>query len=200
MGFDFQEKGVWLARHLLPHEPVLRARLRRMNIGGLEVDDVIQEVYARIVSLPSVETIQYPLQYAMRAATAIVIDHVRHARVIPINAMENLDQLEVCSPDAGPDRQLEFREEIAAVAALLAELPERTRTILITRRVEGLSQLETAKRLGISVKTVEKHMAQGVAALMTLFGRGGKSTLRTSIGAGQSKIRIYDKKTRPPRD
>jgi RNA polymerase sigma-70 factor (ECF subfamily) len=151
-----------------------------MFIHGLEVDDVIQEMYARIVSQPSLEAIKYPRQYAFQTATAIVIDHLRRSRVISINAAGSLDQLEISAPEASPEQQLEFREEIAAVAQLLALLPERTREVLIMRRVEGLSQQETADKLGISVKTVEKHMAQGVAALMALFGRGGKSSPQPS--------------------
>ncbi|HEX4177739.1 MAG TPA: sigma-70 family RNA polymerase sigma factor [Rhizomicrobium sp.] len=180
MEIDFQEKARWLARHILPYEPMLRSRLRRMFIHGLEVDDVIQEMYARIVSQPSLEAIKYPRQYAFQTATAIVIDHLRRSRVISINAAGSLDQLEISAPEASPEQQLEFREEIAAVAQLLALLPERTREVLIMRRVEGLSQQETADKLGISVKTVEKHMAQGVAALMALFGRGGKSSPQPS--------------------
>lgn len=180
MEIDFQEKARWLARHILPYEPMLRSRLRRMFIHGLEVDDVIQEMYARIVSQPSLEAIKYPRQYAFQTATAIVIDHLRRSRVISINAAGSLDQLEISAPEATPEQQLEFREEIAAVAQLLALLPERTREVLIMRRVEGLSQQETADKLGISVKTVEKHMAQGVAALMALFGRGGKSSPQPS--------------------
>lgn len=180
MEIDFQEKARWLARHILPYEPMLRSRLRRMFIHGLEVDDVIQEMYARIVSQPSLEAIKYPRQYAFQTATAIVIDHLRRSRVISINAAGSLDQLEISAPEATPEQQLEFREEIAAVAQLLALLPERTREVLIMRRVEGLSQQETADKLGISVKTVEKHMSQGVAALMALFGRGGKSTPQPS--------------------
>lgn len=175
MEIDFQEKAHWLARHILPYEPMLRSRLRRMFIHGMEVDDVIQEMYARIVSQPSLEAIKYPRQYAFQTATAIVIDHLRRSRVISINAAGSLDQFEISAPEASPEQQLEFREEIAAVAKLLALLPERTREVLILRRVEGLSQQETAQRLGISIKTVEKHMSQGVAALMALFGRGGKS-------------------------
>ena len=159
---------------------MLRSRLRRMFMHGMEVDDVIQEMYARIVSQPSLESIKYPRQYAAQTAMAIVIDHLRRSRVISINAAGSLEQLEISAPDASPEQQLEFRDEIAAVAGLLAQLPERTRDVLIMRRVEGLSQQETADRLGISVKTVEKHMAQGVAALMALFGRGGKNSPQPS--------------------
>ena len=177
---DFREKGRWLARNLLPHEPLIRARLRRIHIYGLEIDDIIQETYARIVSLPSFETIRYPKQYAIQTATSIIIDHIRHSRVISIKSSGNLEQLEITSPEAGAEAQLEFREEIAEVARALASLPKTTRETLILRRVEGLSQQETADRLGISVKTVEKHMARGVLTLMELFGRGGKSRTHSS--------------------
>lgn len=197
MEIDFQEKARWLARHILPYEPMLRARLRRMFIHGMEVDDVVQEMYARIVSQPSLEAIKYPRQYAFQTATAIMIDHLRRSRVISINAAGNLDQLEISTPEATPEQQLEFREEIAAVAQLLALLPERTREVLILRRVEGLSQQETAQRLGISIKTVEKHMSQGVAALMALFGRGGKTVPHPST---PRRTDNHDYKTLPTGD
>jgi RNA polymerase sigma factor (sigma-70 family) len=197
MEINFQEKARWLARHILPYEPMLRSRLRRMFIHGMEVDDVIQEMYARIVSQPSLEAIKYPRQYAFHTATAIVIDHLRRSRVISINAAGNLDHLEISAPDASPEQQLEFREEIAAVAQLLALLPERTREVLILRRVEGLSQQETAQRLGISIKTVEKHMSQGVAALMALFGRGGKTSPHPST---PKRTDDHDYKTLPSGD
>jgi RNA polymerase sigma factor (sigma-70 family) len=186
MGQDFREKGRWLARNVLPHEPVIRARLARLQLYGLEIDDIIQETYARIVSLSSLDLIRYPRQYAIQVATAIIIDHMRHTRVISISASGSLEQLDVSSPEAGPEKQLEFREEITQVAHFLATLPPITRETLILRRVEGLSQQETARRLGISVKTVEKHMARGVLMLMDLFGRGGKIRSRPSMDREQA--------------
>jgi len=177
---DFRERGRWLARNLLPHEPLIRARLKRVYVHGLEIDDIIQETYARIVSLPSLDSIRQPRQYAIQTATSIIIDHVRHSRVISINSTGDLDHLDVVTPEPNPEEQLEFRQEIAEIAKALAALPEKCRETLILRRIEGLSQQETAQRLGISVKTVEKHMARGVLMLMDLFGRGGKSRTHSS--------------------
>lgn len=194
---DIQEKARWLSRHILPHEPLLRSRLRRMFIYGLEIDDVIQEMYARIVSQPSLEAIKHPFQYAAQTATAIIIDHMRRSRVISINAAGTLEQLEISTLEASPEQQLEFREEIAAVAKSLAQLSERTREVLILRRIEGLSQQETADKLRISVKTVEKHMALGIAALMSSFGRGGKPGRQPSVNP-RNEANAH--KTYPPRD
>lgn len=152
-------------------------------------------MYARIASLPSLDAIKSPLQYASQTATAIVIDHMRRSRVISINAAGTLEQLEISAPEASPEQQLEFREEIAIVAQSLAQLPERTREVLLLRRVEGLSQQETAEKLHISIKTVEKHMASGVAALVTWFGRGGKPARQPDLRKDEN-----DYKTKPARD
>lgn len=185
---DFRERGRWLARNLLPHEPLIRARLKRIYVHGLEIDDIIQETYARIVSLPSLDSIRQPRQYAIQTATSIIIDHVRHSRVISINSTGDLDHLDVVTPEPNPEEHLEFRQEIAEIAKALATLPEKCRETLILRRVEGLSQQETAQRLGISVKTVEKHMARGVLMLMALFGRGGKFRTHSSKPAEQEYL------------
>jgi RNA polymerase sigma-70 factor (ECF subfamily) len=47
----------------------------------------------------------------------------------------------------------------------LLELPERTRTIFVLRRMEGLRYQDIAQRLGISLSLVEKQMARAVAYL-----------------------------------
>jgi len=73
-----------------------------------------------------------------------------------------------------------FQEEIQEIANALAQLPTACRETMILRRIEGLSQKETAQRLKISEKTVEKHMARGVWMLIDIFGHGGKSKVRTS--------------------
>jgi len=180
MNKDFRERGSWLARNVLPHESLIRARLRHIHVQGLDIDDVIQEMYARILSVPSLESIRYPRQYAIQTARSVIIDYMRHSRVVSIISSGSLEQLNIAVPEASTEERLEFQEEIRAVASALAQLPTLCRETLILRRVEGLSQKETAQRLKISEKTVEKHMSRGVWMLMEWFGRGGKSRVRTS--------------------
>jgi RNA polymerase sigma factor (sigma-70 family) len=175
MAADFRERGRWLARNVLPHEPLIRARLRHIRVHDLEIDDIIQEMYARILSTPSLEAIRFPRQYAIRAAKSVVIDHMRHSRVVSIVSSGSLEQLDVATQEVNTEQRLEFQEDIQDIATALAQLPTNCRETLILRRIEGLSQRDTAQRLGISEKTVEKHMARGVWMLMDLFGRGGKT-------------------------
>jgi RNA polymerase sigma factor (sigma-70 family) len=177
---DFRERGRWLARNVLPHEALVRARLRDMCLYDLDIEDVLQEMYARLLTLGSLESIRFPRQYALLTARAIVVDHIRHSRVVSITSSGNLDMLQVAAPEANGEECVEFREEVRAVNSALDQLPKMCRETLLLRRVEGLSQKDVAKRLNISEKTVEKHMANGVRMLIKLFGRGGKPRAHTS--------------------
>lgn len=180
MSLSAQERTEWLARNVLPHEPLVRDRLRRVYAANLDVDDVIQEMYARILAAPSLETVRYPRQYAIQTARGIVIDHLRRSRVVAIDACENLEELDVEFPETNTEERLGFRGEIQEVASALAQLPQTCRETLILRRVEGLSQRETAQRLGVTEKAIENQMARGVAMLVKVFGRGGKPRAHSS--------------------
>lgn len=180
MSLSTELRTQWLANNVLPNEPLIRARLARVYMGGLDVDDVIQEMYARILSSPALETIRYPRQYAIQTAKGIIIDHFRRSRVVSIISCESLEQLDIAEPEGSAEERLEFQGEIQEVANALAHLPETYRETLILRRVNGLSQRETAQRLGITEKMAEYYLAKGVMMLTKLFGRGGKPRSRSS--------------------
>lgn len=184
MTLSNQERTQWLARNVLPHEALVRARLKRAYVADLDIDDVIQEMYARILSAPGIESIRYPRQYAIQTARGIIIDHIRRSRVVSIISGESLEQLEVALPEVSAEERMEFRDEILEVAGALAQLSEDCRETLIMRRVEGLSQKETAQRLGVTEKVVENNLAKGVLMLIKVFGRGGKARARSSNNKG----------------
>jgi RNA polymerase sigma-70 factor (ECF subfamily) len=57
-----------------------------------------------------------------------------------------------------PEAQTASRDELAATARALAELPSTLKEVLILRTIEGLNQQDTAKALGISAKAVETRL------------------------------------------
>lgn len=175
------ERALWLARHVLPHEPALRAWLRGRRVADLEVDDIVQETYARLASAESVEGVRNARTYAFQTAYSVIMTHLRRSRVVSIRAVADIDQLGTAADGPSPEDEAVDRDELHHLAQAIAALPEKVRDVFSLRRIEGLSQRQVAVRLGIAESTVEKHMAKSFRLLMDRFGRGGKA------GPGASK-------------
>lgn len=187
------ERALWLGRYVLPHEPQLRAWLRRRRLGGLEVDDIIQETYSRLMAADSVSHIQDAKSYAFQVAGSVVIDALRRMKVISIFSVPELDQLETASQEPSPERQAIDRDELHRLAGMIATLPGKVRDVFILRRVHGLSQNEVARRLGLAESTVEKHMAKGFLIMLEQYQHGGNAPLHPSkSGPRQDRTSRFD--------
>jgi RNA polymerase sigma factor (sigma-70 family) len=176
------ERALWLARHVLPHEPALRAWLSHKHVVGLDIDDIVQETYARLAAIDTVANVRNPKTYAFQTAHSIILTHLRRSRVVSIRAVEDVELYAGPSDEASPERQLSDREELHRIAQAIAALPEKVRAVFTLRRVEGLSQREVAQKLNLSESTVEKHMGKGLRLMMDWLGRGGISQGGASKG------------------
>ena len=193
MGQYSDERAIWLGRNVLPHEPALRAWLRRRRLEGLEIDDVIQETYTRLIGADSVAHIRDAKSYAFQIAGSVVVDHLRRLKVVSFASVSDLDQLDMPSDEPSPERQVIDREELHRLAQFIAALPVRVRDVFTLRRVYGLSQREVADRLGIAESTVEKHMARGFLLMLEQLGHGGNDPAQaSSLALGKFGIRGRD--------
>ena len=169
-----QDRAAWLARNVLPHEAALRAWLRQKYTLGIEVDDIVQETYAILAALESVDEIRNPRSYAFQTAHSLILAHLRRSKIVSIRSASDLELVGAMSDTPSPEQVAEDRDELARVAQALRDLPPKVREVFILRRVQGLSQRETAERLGITENSVEKRISQGIRVLLAAFGRGGK--------------------------
>jgi RNA polymerase sigma-70 factor (ECF subfamily) len=174
------ERALWLSRFVLPHEPALRAWLRRNRIAGLDIDDVVQETYAKLAALESVAEVRDPRTYTFQTAHSVVLTYIRRARIVPIRAAVDMDELDAAEYELSLEREWEGRDELRRLGEVIDALPDKCREVFILRRVEGLSQREVSQQLGLAESTIEKHMARGIKVLMDVFGRGGRTPTGTS--------------------
>ncbi|HJP68017.1 MAG TPA: sigma-70 family RNA polymerase sigma factor, partial [Sphingomicrobium sp.] len=82
-----------------------------------------------------------------------------------------------------PEETLLARDELQRLGETVADMPARVREVFVLRRIEGLSQRGVAERLGISVSTVEKHLAKAMLRLSDAIARGGKRKSQASKGS-----------------
>jgi RNA polymerase sigma-70 factor (ECF subfamily) len=104
-------------------------------------------------------------------ARNLLTDRIRHSRVVFIDSMPDFDTLQVLVDEISPERRLGARQELHRLARAFDSLSEKCRNVVWLRRVEGLSQRETAQRLGLLEGAVESQLARGVRVLaLAVFG------------------------------
>lgn len=172
------ERALWLALNVLPYEAALRAWLGQKYGAAIEIDDIVQDTYAALSALESVDHIRNPRSYAFRTAYSLILAQFDRAKVVSIRPAADRELENALGSFPTPEQIAEDRDELRSVNRVLGQLPEKVRRVFLLRRVQGLSQREISVRLGISENVVEKHVAKGVRLLMEAFGRGGKQPVR----------------------
>jgi RNA polymerase sigma-70 factor (ECF subfamily) len=166
------ETALWLARSVMPHEPALRAWLRR-GASPADVDDIVQETYAKLISIENFAAIQNVRAYLFRTAHSAAVDRLRRQSVVQLEAVADLDRLQVASDAATPEDEVVDRNELRLLARMIERLPEKTRRIFVLSRVSERSQKQIAQETGYPESTVEKHIAKAFALLMAAYADGG---------------------------
>jgi RNA polymerase sigma factor (sigma-70 family) len=160
------ERAHWLATHILPLEAQLRAWLRRVTPRGIEVDDLIQEAYAKLASLPENTRIAYPKAYFYQITKRLISDHIRHSTVISIETLAEAAQLSGLGADFTPERILSGRQELERLYQAIASLPDPCRAVFVMRKFDDMPQKAIAAELRISENTVEKRMARALRIII----------------------------------
>ena len=151
------------------YRPALRRYFGKRADRHADVDDLVQDVLVRLAVRGDYDSIEQPEAYLMRTATNVWRDFLRKKRTHAEEAHEEYIEGYLLEEN-GPARELEGRQSVDAVLAALGELPKRTRQVFVLCRVEGIRQKNVAKRLGVSVSAVEKHMIRAIAHLTSVLG------------------------------
>lgn len=160
----------WLAREILPHEASVRAWLRRNRQSAFDADDLIQEAYCKLAAIEDRSVIGSGKAYFFAIVRNLMLEQVRRQRIVRIDMMAEIESLSILDEEALADRVISAREQLDLIQRLVAELPPRCRDVVRLRRIEGLSQRETARRLGVTENVVEKEIARGLRTIMSRWG------------------------------
>lgn len=167
----------WFVEEVLPLEARLVRYLLHARQPASDIEDLRQEVFARVYEAAGAGLPSPAWPYVYRVARNLVIDRLRRAQVVPIELLADPDSLETAGDDIPADRALVARQDLSRLLAAVEALPERCREVVRLRKIEGLSQREVAQRLGIAEHTVEKQVSKGLRRLAAaLFGAGETET------------------------
>ncbi|MEI9988979.1 MAG: sigma-70 family RNA polymerase sigma factor [Rhizomicrobium sp.] len=156
--------------------PLMAFFIRRVG-NRSDAEDLTQETFERLVRSENFSGSGRVSGYVFRVAVNLLRDRRRSAgyrKMQTFSAFEP-ELLEMISnellEDREPERVLIGREGLLEVLKCLDELGERTKTVFILYRLEGMKQREIADVLGMGLSTVEKYCMQAMTLLVARFGR-----------------------------
>ena len=167
---DDQARHHWVAASILPHEVEVRGWLRRhvRSLNAHDINDLLQEAYARLWTVDYAQ-ISNGRSYLFAVIRNLLLEQARHARIVPMERLGEIDALLIPSEEPGPDRRVNARQELERLERIVAELPEQCRRAFQLQKFQGLTQREIALQMNISEKTVEKHLAVALVRVLEIL-------------------------------
>ena len=162
MNPDPAEQTRWFAAEVLPHESDLRAYLRRAFPSLRDVDDLVQETYARVFRARRAGKVTEARPYLFSTARNTACDAFRRSKIISITGLADIDGSSVVEDRPVIGEAVAHAQELELLREAIQALPDRCRQVFALCKLQGLAHREVAQRLGISEHTVNAPIAIGV--------------------------------------
>lgn len=153
------------------HRGELIRYLRSRVSNEEDVADLAQECYMRLLryrdghSEASLQLLQF------RIANNLLTDAWRIHNTHKTEDHVSIADIDIADEEPAQDEILHERQRLARLRHVIEKLPPRCQAVFILSRFEGLSHAEVARRCGISIRMVEKHITRALTACRAELGK-----------------------------
>lgn len=132
-----------------------------------DAEDLVQEAFLRLLEYERGVRVRDPEAFLRRVITNLSINRYHRERIVTF-AEESTEELEelgfLLDPYPEPERIIAARQVLDGIVSVLTAVSFRTSRIFIAHRA-GYSYGEIAAELGISPRTVKKHISRATSIL-----------------------------------
>jgi RNA polymerase sigma-70 factor (ECF subfamily) len=132
----------------------LRQRVR----GSVDIEDLAQETYLRLLRAPDLSQVRNPQAYLLQVARHVMLEW-RGQNVSPDSFVEIEDALLV--DDCPPELELEAQWSQERLELALEETSPVIRAVLLLRLRDAWPCPQIAQQLGLTDRQVKRYLARG---------------------------------------
>jgi len=167
-------------------DPLLEAYLeRRPNLvrffaartgSPAAAEDLAQELYLKLATRDPATPADNPAAVLYRAALNLILDRARAETrsAVRESAWRESTHIRLGGEDVADlppaDEAVASRQRLAQLVEAVSALPPQMQRAFRLHKLDGLSHAQTAQAMGISVKSVEKHISAALKALVAKVG------------------------------
>ena len=131
---------------------------RRRGEQDSTVQDLVQEVFARLYNRGQRQIIENMEAYLMQTASNVWKDYLRYQYARAAKYHVEYEEVIHAIEEIGVERIYGGKNVLQKILELVESLPERQRQVLVLCRLEGMTKSAVAKRLNVSISSVEKDL------------------------------------------
>lgn len=140
----------------------LKRFIKRMVKSNEDADDIVQETFVRLMQVVEPGAIRCTKSFLFATARNLVIDAQRRKVRNPIDDRITLDDVNPIDEASCVENNVSVRQEIELLCRAVEKLPPQRQRAFVLFKFYNQSYKEIADDMGLTVKTVENHIGQGL--------------------------------------
>ncbi len=125
-------------------------------------EDITHEIFIKVHKTTQWESVNEPRAYLFATARNHLINHFRQRANHQRDSTIEYDELRHGNGTPCEEMRIEARSDLRNLTAAIGSLSPRARKAFILSRIYRFSYSEVGRKMGISPRTVENHVAKGL--------------------------------------
>jgi RNA polymerase sigma factor (sigma-70 family) len=151
------------------HVSTLRKYLTRFSLCKSDSEDIIQEVFIRLLKQDDITKIeQNPAGYLVRTAKNLVLDEFKRVGNRYRNLHDPIEEHDISCNSPQPETATAWQQGLEIIEKRLCDDGKRTHQIVAMSCLVGLTHLEIADKIGVTTRTVERSMQRARNICLTV--------------------------------
>lgn len=158
-------------KHYRRYKPEIQNFIAKYVSNYSTAEDITHEVFIKAHQAAQDANIDNPRAYLFAAARNHLLNHFRLRANQKRDHTIEFDELIHDNGIPSEEMRLEARNDLRHLVVAIRALPPRAQKAFILSRVYRYSYSEVGRRMGISPRTVENHVAKGLAVCASIMAQ-----------------------------